>query len=101
MTPETRRILFDAEAQAEWVIGLLRLVISTSLFVVLVVTAAIYGRPTSEVVDRQLAYAVRTMGSYLALGVVFVVVIRLGRFRRWMVWVSALIDCVFVLLGTW
>ena len=101
MTPDTRRILFEAEAQAEWVIGLLRLVISTSLFVVLALTLAIYGRPTSEVVDRQLAYAVLTMGCYLALGVVFVVVIRAGRFRRWMVWLSALIDCVFVLLGTW
>lgn len=101
MTPDTRRILFEAEAQAEWVIGLLRLVISASLFAVLVVTLAIYGRPTSEVVDRQLAYAVLTMGSYLVLGVVFVVVIRAGRFRRWMVWLSALIDCVFVLLGTW
>ena len=101
MTPEARRILFDAEAQAEWLIGLLRLVISTSLFAVLFLTLMIYGRPESDVVDRQLTYAVMTMGSYFVLGIAIVIVIRAGRFRRWMVWVSALVDCVFVLLGTW
>lgn len=101
MTPEARQILFEAEAQAEWTIGLLRLLISTSLFVVLALTLSIFGRPASQIVDLQLMYAVATMASYFALGIVILVVIRLGRFRRWMVWISALVDCVFVLLGTW
>ncbi|MEX0308985.1 MAG: adenylate/guanylate cyclase domain-containing protein [Tateyamaria sp.] len=101
MTPQAQRIFFDAEAQAEWFIGILRLIISTSLAVVLFTTLWVTGLPESEVLESQLAYAAMTMISYFVLGVVILLVIRAGRFQRWMAWPSALIDCVFILLGSW
>jgi len=101
MTPQAQRIFTEAEAQAEWFIGILRLVISTSLAVVLFSTIWFMGLPDSEVLKAQLIYAAMTMACYFVLGVAILVVIRTGRFRRWIAWPSALIDCVFILLGSW
>ncbi|WP_299552072.1 adenylate/guanylate cyclase domain-containing protein [uncultured Tateyamaria sp.] len=101
MTPQAQRIFFEAEAQAEWFIGILRMVMSTSLAVVLFVTVWFTGLPESEALESQLVYAAMTMASYFALGLVIIFVIRTGQFRAWMAWPSALIDCVFILLGSW
>ncbi|WP_299203890.1 adenylate/guanylate cyclase domain-containing protein [uncultured Tateyamaria sp.] len=101
MTPQAQRIFFEAEAQAEWSIGILRMVMSTSLAVVLFVTVWFTGLPESEALESQLVYAAMTMASYFALGLVIIFVIRTGQFRAWMAWPSALIDCVFILLGSW
>ncbi|WP_415404633.1 adenylate/guanylate cyclase domain-containing protein [Tateyamaria sp. SN3-11] len=101
MTPQARRIFFQAEAQAEWFIGILRLIISTTLGIVLFVTVWFTGLPDSDMLEQQLIYAAFTMASYFALGIVIMFLIRAGRFRAWMAWPSALIDCVFILLGSW
>lgn len=101
MTPQAQRIFFEAEAQAEWYIGILRMIMSTSLAVVLFVTVWFTGLPDSEALESQLVYAAMTMASYFALGLVIIFVIRAGQFRAWMAWPSALIDCVFILLGSW
>ncbi|GGX41519.1 hypothetical protein GCM10007385_06350 [Tateyamaria omphalii] len=101
MTPQAQRIFFDAEAQAEWFIGILRMLMSISLAVVLFVTVWFTGLPDSEALEAQLVYAAMTMASYFALGLVIIFVIRAGQFRAWMAWPSALIDCVFILLGSW
>lgn len=101
MTPQAQRIFFEAEAQAEWYIGILRLIISTSLAVVLFATVWFTGLPDSEALEVQLVYAAMTMASYFILGLVIIFVIRAGQFRAWMAWPSALIDCVFILLGSW
>ncbi|WP_299749292.1 adenylate/guanylate cyclase domain-containing protein [uncultured Tateyamaria sp.] len=101
MTPQAQRIFFEAEAQAEWFIGILRMVMSTSLAVVLFVTVWFTGLPESKALESQLVYAAMTMASYFALGLVIIFVIRTGQFRAWMAWPSALIDCVFILLGSW
>ncbi|MEM8653233.1 MAG: adenylate/guanylate cyclase domain-containing protein [Pseudomonadota bacterium] len=100
-TPQAQRIFFEAEAQAEWFIGVLRLIISTSLAVVLFVTVWFTGLPESDVLELQLTYAAMTMASYFILGLGIITLIRAGRFRAWMAWPSALIDCVFILLGSW
>jgi len=101
MTPQAQRIFFEAEAQAEWFIGILRMVMSTSLAIVLFVTVWYTGLPESEALESQLAYAAMTMASYFALGLIIILVIRAGQFRAWMTWPSALIDCVFILFGSW
>ncbi|WP_147106805.1 adenylate/guanylate cyclase domain-containing protein [Tateyamaria sp. syn59] len=101
MTPQAQRIFFEAEAQAEWFIAILRLIISSTLALVLFTTIWFMGLPDSEVLAAQLIYAAMTMISYFALGITILLVIRAGRFRAWMAWPSALIDCVFVLLGSW
>ena len=100
-SPQAQRIFFEAEAQAEWFIGVLRLIISSSLAIVLFVTVWFTGLPASEVLELQLIYAAMTMSSYFVLGLGIIVLIRAGRFRAWMAWPSALIDCVFILLGSW
>ena len=101
MTPQARRIFFQAEAQAEWFIGILRLIISTTLGIVLFVTVWFTGLPDSDMLEQQLIYAAFTMASYFTLGIVIMFLIRAGRFQAWMAWPSALIDCVFILLGSW
>ena len=100
-SPRAQLIFLEAEAQAEWFIGILRLIISTSLAVVLFTTIWFTGLPESDVLEAQLVYAALTMISYFLLGVVLLLVIRSNRFQRWMAWPSALIDCVFILLGSW
>ncbi|WP_299044565.1 adenylate/guanylate cyclase domain-containing protein [uncultured Tateyamaria sp.] len=100
-TPQAQRIFFEAEAQAEWFIGVLRLIISSSLAVVLFVTVSLTGLPDSAVLELQLIYAAMTMGSYFVLGLGIILLIRARRFQAWMAWPSALIDCVFILLGSW
>lgn len=101
MTPEALRIFTKAEAQAEWLIGALRLIISSALGTVLFVTVVLSDLPVSDVLGRQLIYATMTMASYFILGLCIMTLIWTGAFRRWMTWPSALIDCVFILLGTW
>ncbi|WP_299609061.1 adenylate/guanylate cyclase domain-containing protein [uncultured Tateyamaria sp.] len=101
MTPQAQRIFFEAEAQAEHLIGILRLIISSSLGVVLLVALWLTGMPQSQVLEQQLLYAAFTMASYFGLGIVIILLIRSGQFRAWMAWPSALIDCVFILLGSW
>ncbi|WP_052249583.1 adenylate/guanylate cyclase domain-containing protein [Tateyamaria sp. ANG-S1] len=101
MNPQAQRIFFEAEAQAEWFIAILRLIISSTLAVVLFTTVWFTGLPDSEVLEAQLIYAAMTMVSYFLLGITILLVLRAGRFRAWMAWPSALIDCVFVLLGSW
>ena len=101
MTPEAQRIFYDAEAQAEWFIAILRLIISSSLAIVLFTSIWVTGLPESEILESQLVYAAMTMLSYFILGLLILFIIRTGRFHRWMAWPSALIDCVFILLGSW
>ena len=101
MTPEAREIFTRAEARAERVIGVLRVVIAGSLAIVLLLSMSNADLALSGVMKRQVAYAVLTMVSYFLVGLLILLIIRLGRFRVWMRWPSALADCAFILLGIW
>lgn len=49
----------------------------------------------------QVLYALVTMLCYFALGMLCLILIRMGQFRPWMVWPSAAGDCLFILSGAW
>lgn len=101
MTPEARAIFTRAEAQAERVIGVLRVAIAGSLAFVLFASMTSTDVPLSDVLQRQVFFAVLTMVCYFVVGILILLLIRTGRFQGWMRWPSAIADCVFILLGIW
>lgn len=96
------QVLFEeAELRAERMIAWFRVGMSVLLMAVFITVLTIEPVPLSDVVRTQLIYAAATMASYFVWGVWPLLVLRAGKFQRWMVWLSALGDCAFILIGVW
>ncbi len=94
-------LFHHAEERAERLIAILRLFISGSLTVILVFLMSRLDIELDAMFQRQVAYAVLVMASYFALGLLFLAIVRLGWFRPWMSWPSAMADCAFILISGW
>ena len=96
-----------AEVRAERLIAYMRLGISSTLALAFAAALTTADVPVIEAIADnelrrwQVIYALSTMGAYFFLGIFCLILIRLGRFRAWMVWPSAAGDCLFILGGIW
>ena len=98
---DTKVLFAAAELRAERLIALLRLATSVVLGSALILSLLMADVPDADILNRQILFAVVTMGSYFLLGVGCLVLIRKQLFRPWMTWPSATGDCVFILASTW
>ncbi|NRB03066.1 MAG: adenylate/guanylate cyclase domain-containing protein, partial [Rhodobacteraceae bacterium] len=96
----TSQLFLVAERRAEWLIGWLRLGISSTLAIVFTVAMTSATVEMTQMLKWQVIYALGTMGVYFLLGALALVIVWAGLFRAWMVWPSALGDCVFILGST-
>ncbi len=98
---DLQELFDDATLRAERLVAQLRFVISSALASIFVVLLTLEPIPLTDTLRWQLIYAVATMASYFLLGALSYWLLAKGRFRLWMVWPSALGDCVFILVSAW
>lgn len=98
-------LLREAEASAERIVGIVRMLSAALLGVVFFLAVSGAGPETGAAIDqviaRQHGVAVATMAASLLLGALSVVVARPALFRPWIPWASSAFDLTFVLSGLW
>lgn len=99
--PGGTKLIRAAEVEAERIVALLRIMVSTGLLGALVL--ALDGVRTVDQVYlwHQIGLAAATLLSYMAVGVLSFVAIWRGVFRRWMIWAAVTADGVFLFLNSW
>lgn len=99
--PGGTKLIRAAEIEAERIVALLRIMVSTGLLGALVL--ALDGVRTVDQVYlwHQIGLAAATLLSYMAVGVLSFVAIWRGVFRRWMIWAAVTADGVFLFLNSW
>ena len=94
-------LLKQAEVEAEQVVSLLRIAVSLGLLAIFFLAVGGNQVAPEQYLHRQWVFAVATMLSYLAMGIVAFWMARSGRIRDWMVWPLVTFDCLFMLANTW
>ncbi|WP_158965239.1 adenylate/guanylate cyclase domain-containing protein [Chachezhania sediminis] len=98
--PDIRPLLLEAELDTERLVAVLRMAVAAGLALffstVIIPGAQGYGDP---VLGRQWLYAAGAMGAYFVLGLVTWFLARRGLLRRWMIWVGATADPMFLVIN--
>lgn len=94
-------IIRKADAEAEGLLGIVRMAIATVLGIALALAVNSSGRPDSSILDRQIALAVFIIASYFLLGLGTMVVVWLDRYKTWMAWVTAFLDVALISTNIW
>ncbi|MFY0611149.1 MAG: adenylate/guanylate cyclase domain-containing protein [Hyphomicrobiaceae bacterium] len=97
----TTAILRDADRDAEGLLGIVRIVIAAALALVLALAVNAPSRPVSAVLDTQILLASAVITSYFVVGLATVIIVRSGRYRMWMAWVTAMLDVVLICANVW
>ncbi|WP_223425314.1 adenylate/guanylate cyclase domain-containing protein [Tateyamaria pelophila] len=100
-TKAVTNLFHNAEERAERLIAMLRLFISGSLALIILLLVLRLETDLDAQFQKQVGYAILVMASYFALGLLFLTIVRMGLFRPWMSWPSAMADCVFILISGW
>lgn len=100
-TQHVTDLFHQAEERAEWLIAVLRLFISGTLTVLVLLLVTQIEIELDAMLRRQVSYAILVMVSYFVLGLVFLAIVRAGLYRPWMSWPSAMADCAFILISGW
>lgn len=98
--PDIGPLLLEAEFESERLVALLRMAVAVGLglfFAVVIMPGA--GAVGDPVLTRQWIYAACAMSGYFLLGLLTWILVRKGLLRRWMIWVGATADSVFLVLN--
>ncbi len=98
---DTTNILRKADAEAEGLLGIVRMLVAAALAIALTLAARSPGRPQIEALDLQLIVAATVIASYFLVGVASYVIVRCGWYRMWMAWVTAILDVVLICGNVW
>ncbi len=98
---DTIGIIRKADAEAEGLLGIVRMAIATVLGIALVLAVSSSGRPDSSILDRQIALATFIIASYFLVGLGTSLVVWLNRYRLWMAWVTAFLDVALISSNIW
>jgi len=98
---KTASILERADAEAEGLLGLVRMAIAATLGIVMFLAVSTTSRPDNPFLEAQLLVATAIVASYFLVGLATFVVVRLGRYQMWMAWVSATLDVVLIAGNVW
>lgn len=98
---QTADILERADAEAEGLLGFVRMAIAATLGTVVFLAVGTTGRPASSFIDSQLFIAIAIIASYFLLGLITVVVVRACMYRMWMAWVTASLDVLLIAANIW
>lgn len=95
------KLLTQADAKAERLLGIVRMVIAGSIAVALVIALNAPGRPESEFLERQGAFAAIGMASYFFVGLAAYLLVTTGKYKPWMAWVTAFFDATLIATNVW
>jgi len=95
------RLLIEADANAEKLLGIVRMVVAGSIAIALTIALNAPGRPESEFLDRQGFFAATGMASYFLVGLIAFMLVVSGKYRPWMAWITAFFDCMLIASNVW
>lgn len=96
-----KRLLIEADAKAESLLGIVRMVVAGSIAIALAFALNSPERPESEFLDKQGFFAAIGMTSYFLVGLAAFVLVKTGRYKPWMAWVTASLDVVLIIVNIW
>ena len=96
MTVDARLLFRREEVRAERTVAALRIAAALFLGIIYAFTVAHVSPAGDAMLARQVAFAVLTIGAYLALGLVTRWLAGTEYFQLWMSWVSATLDVAFI-----
>lgn len=95
-----RTLLRKAEVEVERIVALLRIGVALCLLAAFLIL--VKGEGADQAYLRfQWLLALLTLLSYFLLGGLSYWLATSGRFRRWMIWPTVTLDCIFMLVNTW
>jgi adenylate cyclase len=93
-------LLHRAEVKVERLVAILRIGVAFCLLIAFFYL--VHGEEAQQpYLKIQWVLAFVTLISYFALGALSYWLATSGRFRRWMVWPTVTLDCIFMLVNTW
>ena len=95
------KLLLEADAKAELLLGIVRMVVAGSIAVALAVGLNQANRPESEFLDKQGYFASIGMASYFLVGLAAFVLVKTGKYKPWMAWVIAFFDVFLITINVW
>lgn len=95
------RLLLEADAKAEQLLGIVRMVVSGSIAIALAIALNLPDRPDSEFLDKQGFLAAVGMASYFMVGLTAYLLVKKGHYRPWMAWITAFFDVILITLNVW
>ncbi|MGI9426182.1 MAG: adenylate/guanylate cyclase domain-containing protein, partial [Hyphomicrobiaceae bacterium] len=95
------RMLRRADAEAEGLLGLVRMAVALALGAALLLAINAPARPDSDVLDRQILLGVTVIASYFFVGLAASLIVRAGHYRPWMAWITAFLDVVLICSSVW
>ena len=99
---EAVRLLRQADADAERLLGFIRVAIATVLGLTLTLASrAVPASVPSDFVAKQITVAWIILAAYAAIGLVAVWLVTAGRYKAWMAWPTALADVLLVSGNVW
>ncbi|MEM8729909.1 MAG: adenylate/guanylate cyclase domain-containing protein [Pseudomonadota bacterium] len=98
---ETRDLLIEAEIASEHVVSILRMCVAGGLLAIFAVTVGPVSDFDEPMQQRQWLFAATTMSAYFAVGLGAWLLCRAGRMRRWIIWMTVVTDCAFLLANIW
>lgn len=95
------KLLLEADAKAELLLGIVRMVVAGSIAVALAVGLNQPNRPESEFLDKQGYFASVGMVSYFLVGLAAFLLVKTGKYKPWMAWVIAFFDVMLITINVW
>ena len=89
----------EADAEAERLIGIVRMLVASTLAIAVFFAVQLPDRGDAVAIDRQTVVGYLLLGCYFAVGAAAVVIVRFGRYRSWMAWIFAGFDVVSISLN--
>lgn len=86
------RILREADASAESLLGLVRMGVAATLALAMLLAVNAPGRPDLDVLNQQITLASLVLAAYFGIGLASYGLVRLKAYRPWMAWLTATMD---------
>lgn len=86
----------EADAGAERLLGYVRMGVAILLAASIITAALSTERPENAVLSRRLIFAVGGMAAYFLVGLFAVLIVRAGRYGRWVAWATAFADVALI-----
>lgn len=87
----------EADAEAEKLLGYVRMGVATLLAASILMAALSADRPEDAILARRLVFAMIGMAAYFIVGLAAILIVRAGRYRPWVAWATALCDVSLIL----
>lgn len=101
LSANTARLLSTADADAERLLGLVRMGVALALAAGIAVAVSAPGRPDIPVINRQINLATIVVAAYFLIGLGSYAIVRAGAYRHWIAWATATLDVSLLATNLW